>query len=193
MIVCMIQTPEVADAGHALSPEVLTGIIGFAGAVLGSVVGVLGGVVVWWLQHRAQEKRSVRRELVRAYVGLLRCDRHFIRVWSDRVLLPDEQAPDAAAERRAIGRFDRVQFHVAILDGDEQTRFLATKVATVLYGTLDTPIATLRAMAEEPRTRHVQAVRQEFRTAQKSLLMHLEGRFRIAPRSGQPEALAAGL
>lgn len=185
MIACMIQTTGAVEAAAVISPEVLAGLIGFAGAVLGSLVGVVGGVLVWRLQHKTSEKRIVRRELVRAYVGLLQCDAHFLRVWSDRALLPPEQAPDDAAQRRATARFDRFQFHVAILDGDEQTRILATKAATVLYDALDVPMATLRSMADEPRTKHVQAVRREFREAQKHLLMHLEKRFRIAPRTGR--------
>ncbi len=69
MIAAMIQTPGVTETGSTLSPAVLAGIIGFAGAVLGSVVGVLGGWLVWWFQQRAGEKRRVRRELVRAYAN----------------------------------------------------------------------------------------------------------------------------
>lgn len=183
MIALMLQTTGVPEVGNTLSPEVLAGIIGFAGAVLGSVVGVGGSWLVWLFQHRASEKRGVRRELVRSYVGLLQCAASFVRVWTDRALLPIDQAPDDAAQRRATARFDRFQFNVAILDGDEQTRNLATGAAAVLYSALDVSIAALRAMAEEPRTKHVQAVRRDFREAQKALLMHLENRFRVAPRT----------
>jgi hypothetical protein len=185
----MMQTPGVVDAGNTLSPEVLVGIIGFAGAVLGSLFGVVGGVVVWWLQALSKRRALARQELLHAYEGLLAGASTYFRLWNQRALMPRPEAPPEAALRHAIARMERHQLRISIADGDVTSRILATQAVTVVLDSIEVPMATLDGMAEDTRRRHVSAVRQKFRDAQKRLLLHLESRFRLGKRTGSTDSL----
>ncbi len=170
---------------QGVSPEVMVGLIGFVGAVVGAGVSSVAAIGVWWLQDRSKHKAMIRRELVRVYEGWLQCGAHWMRTWYAMVCLAPGE-PTILLDR-ATARFDRFNFRLSILDGDEGTRTLALHVATILHSALDTPIDQLRALAFEPKTRHLRAVREEHRRGEKALILRLEQRFHLVPRTGSRE------